>query len=96
MKSTQDRESNRKILKTYLSRYWEDQRDPFLSKNRRWKELGHQMALTKHNENKLSALCSQKHGMQNFPSIQRLIDFQRAIKISKNEISFTILDETNR
>ena len=81
MRSTQDRESNRNdFFKTYLSQYWEDQRDPFLSKNKMWKELGHQTVLTKHNENKPSALCSQKHGMQNFPSIQPLIDSQRAFK----------------
>jgi len=63
-----------------LSPYWEDQRDPFLSKNKRWKELGHQMVLIKHNGNKPSALCFQKHEMQNFPNILRLIDSQRAHK----------------
>ena len=55
-----------------------------------WKELGHQMVLTKHNENKPNALCSQKHGMQNFPNIQRRIDSQRALIEIKIEISFTI------
>jgi len=63
-----------------LLQYWEDQRDPFVWKNKRWKELGHQMVLTKRNGNKPSALCSRMHEMQNFPSIQRQIDFQRAHK----------------
>jgi len=63
-----------------LLQYWEDQRDPFVSKNKRWQEQEHQMVLTKRNENKPNALYSQMHGMQNFPSIQRLIDFQRAHK----------------
>lgn len=49
------------------------------------------MVLTKHNENKPSASCSQKHAMQNFPNIQRLIDSQRAfLKEKKNEMSFTV------
>ena len=82
VKFSQNREKQLDLIKikkqTYLSPYWEDQRDPFLSKNKRWKELGHQMVLIKHNENKPSALCSQKHEMQNFPNIQRLIDSQRA------------------
>jgi len=38
------------------------------------------MVLIKHNENKLSALRSQKHEMRNFPNIQRRIDSQRAHK----------------
>jgi len=63
-----------------LLQYWEDQRDPFVLKNKRWQELGHLMVLTKRNENKPSVLCSRMHEMQNFPSIQRLIGSQRAHK----------------
>ena len=80
VKSSQDRERQIDFFfkKTHLSPCWEDQRDPFLSKNKRWQELGHQTVLIKHNVNKPSVLCSQKHGMQNFPNIQRPIDFQKA------------------
>ena len=41
------------------------------------------MVLTKHNESKPSASCSQKHGMQNFPNIQQLIGSQKAIFYKK-------------
>ena len=50
------------------------------------------MVLTKHNESKPSASCSQKHGMQNFPNIQQLIGSQKAIfykkKFQKKGFSF--------
>jgi len=80
------RESIRNMVKTYLSQYWEDQRDPFVSKNRKWQEPGHQMVLTKRNGNRPSALCSRMHGMQSFPSIQRLIDSQRA-SVSRRDLA---------
>ena len=43
------------------------------------------MVLIKHNENKPSVLCSQKHEMQNFPNIQRQIDSQRAFFFKKKK-----------
>jgi hypothetical protein len=52
------------------------------------------MVLIEHNENKPSALRFQKHEMQNFPNIQRLIDFQIAF-FKKKKLALQSINQIN-